>query len=386
MADSAQTRSGLQIFLQKKASKRLRNTLFTVMPLLELFFALHDGGKDGADGLGRPKMDPGFSAPIVGKGGVKREKIFKEREYLPTIQVSKPDKTEVKKMADYDVDPTVPNWTTTNAPLGRFKQPRFKFSRSKMPYKVPHSEIRTAQDGATTEGQAKAAIRSVYDSEVVTREAVLCEQLNDELWGVNGQPGSPTDEDAVTWDHIHSLEQAINTTGIYGGVDRALAANAWFRGNRIETANTDTFAQRIDHCNYTLGMASKGGGVQCVVVGETQFRKAKAEAKAESFQLMTNGIPEMAEFGFKREVIRIFSGNRPVYILWDPACPAGHGAFLDPSTWTVAIHPDKNFKISTPADQTKVEGGAEADTGTIEVELMLACEVPSFNAYFTNLG
>lgn len=384
--DSAQTRSGLQIFLQKKASKRLRNTLFTIMPVMEMFFGLAGAtGKEGADGLGRPKTDAGFVAPVIGKGSINREKIIKEREYLPLIQTTKPSKTEVKKMGDYDSDPTVPNWNTTNRPLGRFKQPRFKFSRSKMPYKVPHSDIRTAQDGTSTEAQAKVAIRSVYDSEVVTREAVLCEQLNDELWGVDGQQGYPTDEDAVTWDHIHSIEQALHTTGMYGGVDRALSENAWWRGQRIEDANTDTFAKRIDHCNYTLGMAAKGGGVQCVVVGEAQFRKAKAEAKTESYQLMTNGIQEMPEFGFKREIIRIYSGNHPVYVIWDPKIPDGHGAFLNPSTWTVAIHPDKNFKISKPADQTENEGGDEADTGTIEVELLLACEVPSFNAYFTNL-
>lgn len=123
-----------------------------------------------------------------------------------------------------------------------------------------------------------------------------------------------------------------------------------------------------------------------IVVGKAQFIKAKQEAKAESYQLFTNGIPEFAEFGFKREVVKINSGNAPVYIIYDPNCPATEGAFLNPATWTVAIAPDGNFKLSGPYDQTKVEGGKEADIGTINFEGLIACEVPSANAYFTNLA
>jgi hypothetical protein len=385
MADSAQVRTQLQIFLQKRSAKRVKNTLFNVMPLLEFFFAL-SGDKEGADDLGRPKSTGIMIGALSGVAKVRREKIYAEREYLPIIQTTAPAESEVKSMSDYDSDPTVVNWSTDNAPLKRFKQPRFKFARKKIPYKIPHSDVRTARSGAGAEGQASAAIKSVYDVEVKTRTAVLCKNLNSELWGINGQPGFPTDEDATQWDHLHSIQQALRADNVYAGIDRTLAANAYWRGNYDTTPRSFTFEDMIEFCNYDLGMIDKGLGVQVIAVGKALMKKAKAEAKTDSYTLCTNGIPEFPEYGFKRDVVRIHSGNRPVYVVYDPGCPAGHAACLDPSTWTVAIHPDSNFKVSKPSDQTEVEGGDEADTGTIAVEAMLACEVPSGNAYFTAIS
>lgn len=382
MADSSEIRTGLAAFLQSKASKRLKNTLFNVMPTLEFFFALA-GDKKDADGLGRPKS--GIVLSSLGVAKAQTERLMAERIYLPTIQTTKPSASDQKVMTDYDNDPTVPAWETTNAPLSRITQPRFKFCRIKMPYKIPHSEVRTAINTSRTEGETAAAIRSVYDLEVKSRMATHCENWNQRLWGSTGT-GYPSDEDATCWDNIHSLANALKADNTYGGVDRSLAANSWWRGNYNTTANSQTWEDRINYCNYDLGFAARGHGVQLIVVGGTLFKKAKAEAKAEGYQLFSNGIPEYPEFGFKREVVRIFSGNRPVYIIYDPEVPSGHGAFLDPSTWTVAIHRDANFKVSTPADQTKVEGGDEADTGTINTELLICCEVPSMNAYFTSLS
>jgi hypothetical protein len=384
MANSSEVRTQLAVFLQKKSASILRNTLFNIMPTLGFFFALN-GDKEGADGLGRPR--DGVFTTGVETARARREKLMAERIYMPVIQTTKPNKADAKAMADYDNDPVVPAWDTTNAPLNRITQPRFKFARKKMPFKIPHSEVRTAKAGMGSEtAQAATAIKSVYELEVRSRNAALCELLNDELWGVGGQQGYPTNEDSTTWDHFHSLQQALRDDNTYGGVDRTVAGNEFWKGHYVTTSNTMSFYDRIDYCNYTLGLADKGLGVQLIIVGKSQFIKAKQEAKAESYQLFTDGIPEFAEFGFRREVVKINSGNRPVYILYDPACPATHGAFLNPATWTVAFAPDGNFKISTPSDQTKVEGGDEADTGTINAELLFACEVPSANAYFTALA
>lgn len=402
MANSSEFRSGLSVFLQKKASKRLKNLLFNAMPTVEFFFAL-SGDKTGADGLGRPKSHVMVSA-LNGVAGATREKIMAEREYKPLVQTTKPSKTEVKKMTDFDSDPTVPAFDTTNDTLSWFSQPRFKFSRTKMPYKVAHSNVRTAKSSARTEGEAAAAIRSVYDAEVKTREGVMVEQLNDELFKVNGQPGYPSNEDAVTWDHFHSLQAAFSdgTNGpgtTYGGVDRSIAANSWWRGNYYTTSFTGNMNDLIDYANYDLNMIKKGLGVQMLAVGKTLMKRAKAEAKAEGYQMMTNGIPEYPEYGFKREIIRVWTGNRPVYIYYEPAIDdvdsaAGAGsngqgyaaAAIDPSTFTIIIPSDRNFKISKPVAANEVdEGGDEADFGTIEVEILMACEVPSGNAWFSNI-
>jgi hypothetical protein len=241
-----------------------------------------------------------------------REKAFAAREYLPIIQTTKPSKADAKAMTDYDNDPVVDNWDTTNSVLGRFKQPRFKFSRRKMPYKVAHSEIRTAKANASTEGQAADAIGSVYDVEVKTRTAALCELWNDQLFGVNGQTGAPTDEDAVTWDSIHSIDKAIGTTNTYGGLDRTDSANSWWQGNRYTATFTGTFEAMIDYCNYDYGMIDKGLGVQVIIVGKTLMKRAKAEAKAAGYT-MVSPSDARPEYGFKREMVCIHAGNRKVF-------------------------------------------------------------------------
>lgn len=383
MSNSAQVRTALNVFLQRKSSNRVINTLFNAMPTLQMMLQLADGDKAGPVGLGRQKTNVMFGR-LAGLDKSKQVKIFAEREYLPIVQTTKPSKTEVKPMGDYDSDPTVPNFDSTNSTLGRFTQPRFKFARKKSPYKVAHSEVRTAKNSPYTEGVAAGAIQSVYDVEVKTRTGVLCEVLNDDLWGINGVQGYPTSEDSITWDHFHSIKNALKTDNTYGGIDRNSAT--WWQGGYDTAAYTDTFEDAINQYNYqTNGFLAKGLGVQCIAVGGALMKKAKAEAKTESYQLISDSIKEFPEWGFRQEVVKIWAGNRPTYVYYDPAVPAGEAAFLDPSTWSIAIPGDRNFKVSRPVAANEVdEGGDEADFGTIEVEIMICCEVPSGNAYRTN--
>jgi hypothetical protein len=148
----------------------------------------------------------------------------------------------------------------------------------------------------------------------------------------------------------------------------------------------------IEHCNYDLGMISKSLGVQIIGVGKTLMKRAKAEARVSSYQLIAPHVKD-PEYGFTRDMVCINSGARRVFVYYDPAIDAvdtaagtNHAFALDPSTWSVCIHKDNNFRVTPPSDQTKVEGGDEADTGTIGVELFVVCEVPSGNALFTNVS
>jgi hypothetical protein len=392
MADSTQVRTQLSVFLQRKVASDVKNTLFNIMPTLEFFCALN-GDKEGASGLGRPQAGMFAVGRINGVSRPRKATVQAHREYLPIVQTTKPSKTERKAMTDYDSDPVVPSWDTTNAPMKRFKQPRFKFARFKMPYKIPHSELRTVMNSGLEGGQAAKAVGSVYEVEVKSRMAALCESLNDDMFKQATSAGAPTDEDAVQWDRFHSIPYAIGANTLtYAGIDRSVAANAFWKGALVSSTFTGSFEDMINNANYDQGMIDKGLGVQLIAVGKTLMKRAKAEAKAEGYQLMTNGIPEFPEFGFKREIVRIFSGNRAVYVYYDPQVnqldtdtSKSNALCLDPSTWTVIIHPDANFKVSKPADQTEVEGGDEADTGTIHLEMLLACEVPSGNAYFSDV-
>jgi hypothetical protein len=392
MADSDLVRNEIDIFIRQKSAKRVKNTLFDAMPTLDWILTIN-GHKKGADGLGRVSTSPGMMVGAHnGVANVNRQKIFAERKYRPLIQKSKPSKTEIKRMTDHDNDPVVPNWDTTNKTLSRFTSPFFHFTRYKMPYKVAHSDIRTVLAGPGVEGEAASALGNVYDAEIKTREGVLCEQINDDLFQNGTGQGYPTDADNINWDYLYSFQSALDTDNSYGGVDRSVAANSYWRSNRITSSFAGTFEDLINYCNYDLGMLKKGLGVQLIAVGGDLMKRAKAEARSLGYHLTTGKIPDMPEYGFMRETVCIHAGNRPVYIYYEPAMgDVGQGdayntaLCLDPSTWTVAIHPESDFTISKPSDQTKVEGGDEADTGTIAAELLIACEVPSGNAWFETL-
>lgn len=394
MADSAQVRSELQIFLQRKTAQRVKSTLFNVSPMFDFLFGLN-GQKKGADGLGRPEAGNLAIGRINEASRPMREKMFAAREYLPIAATTAPSEADVKIMGDYDSAPTVPNWDTTNKPLSRFKQARFKLCRWSMPYKVPHSEVETAQANSSSspEAQAADAVGSVYDAEVKPRTAALCKRINNQLFGIGGETGAPVDEDAVTWSSIHSLQNALGTTNTYGGIDRSLPANAYWRSNRYTSTWTGTFYEAIDYCNYDFGMIDKGLGVQFALVGKDLMRKAKAEAKQAGYQMISNSVPE-PEFGLTRESVIVNTGNRRVFITYDPAVntvdtAAGtkYAFFIDPSTWTIAIPGNRNFVVSKPVNAKEVdEGGDEADFGTIDAQAMLCCEVPSGNALFTDFS
>lgn len=388
MANTSDLRTRLQIFLQKRASDYVRSAIFPVMPVMGWLWAFN-GDKKGDKGLGVPSAD-GVIATRIPTAKARKQQMMSERSYHPVINVSVPPEGDIKAMSDYDTDPTVTDGED-QATLSRFTQPCFKFTRQKMPYKIWHSDVRTAKRGGQgVEAQAAAAVGSVYDAEVKLRMGSLGSKLNKTLWEKAGSAtGVPTDETQTQWSQFHSLKAAASSINIYAGVDRSLPANAYFRGGGgngvVSAATSYSYEDLINYCNYDLGFADYGLGVDLVLVGRTGFKAAKKEAKTESFQLISNlaTIPEMAEFGFIKEVVRISSGGQWVYVCFDPTAPdqtdsgaVNHVVVMNSSAWTTAIAPDGNFAVSTPADQTKVEGGSESDTGTIQAELMLACENP----------
>lgn len=384
MANTGDVRSKLQVFLQKQASSYVISTLFPVMPLMGWFWGLN-GDKQGHKGLGVPSPE-GIVVSKVPSAQARRQQMMSARQYMPVINTSVPTESDIKAMQDYDTDPVVSD-AEDNSTLNRFTQPVFKFTRQKMPYQVWHSDTRTAKNsGNGVEAQAASAIRSVYDAEVKLRMGSLGSKLNKTLWQKAGSgSGVPADETQTQWSQYHSLAATASATNIYAGVDRSLSQNAFWQGNTVSATTSTSFEDAINYANYDLGFGDVGLGVNLIMVGRTGFKAAKKEAKAESFQLISGleKIPDMAEFGFVKEVVRISSGGQWVYVCFDPTCPdqndgSGHNAMavINSSVWTTAIAPDGNFAISTPADQTKVKGGEEADTGTIQAELMLACEDP----------
>lgn len=401
MANSSEVVSGVSSFLQKITGSRVINTLSDKMPTLDFLVRLN-GHKQGPFGLGRPEAGDLAFGRINGISRPMKEKCFRERVYEPIWKKTKPsDSARIKKMAYRDNTVAVPHpGTGDSLVLERFIQPRFKFSRTQSAATVWHDDKRTAFVNATNQGQAAKAILSVFEVEDKDAEVMLCERLNNELFGINGQTGAPTTEDMKVWDSMHSIASALDTDNIYGGIDRSDDDYADWRGNVYSTAFTGTFEDLIQHSNYTLfddlgthgdsgGLLKKGLGVQLLIVGGELMKKALNESRSRAATYQVSRVPD-PEYGFTRERVTIHSGNRPVHIVYDPAMDVVGDTTvyaLDPSTWTVAIPSDRNFATSEVIDLKKAsEGGDERDAWHKEVDIMLACEVPCANAIYTNVS
>lgn len=396
MASSTQIKTGLTTLIQSHVSDKLQNTLFNRMPLL-YFLMGKDGDKTGPIGLGRPKVN-GQSKGIFVTGmetaKPRREEILGSRIYEPIVQTTGPAMGDGKVLGMYDTMPTRTAWDTL-APSSYFTRPRVKWVERADPYSVPNKEIRTTKSVvAGKELPAWRAIGSLFQAETTSVLATHNKWWNQELYGTNSNTG-PSNEDATVWDNVHPMSVALDGTSTYCGVDRTVAANAYWKGaggsGKITSAFGADFENLINYCNYDLGMASKGTGIDLLLMGGALFKKAKSEAKAKSHQLIyssssTPAIPDFGFFGFQREVVKIDN----TWICYDPELDTAnftaHVLALNLSTWTLAIHPDSNFKVSEPFDQSKIKGGEDSQTGQIRTELMLVCEVPSLNAYFSNVS
>lgn len=398
MANSTQIRQATDIFFRKKGPDYVRNTIFNVMPTFELFFALQGGNTEGK-GLGRPGSSVFLSG--VPSAKARRMAVTNQREYYPIIMTEAGDveDTDEKSMSDRDFSPSVGDWED-KAPLNAFTEPRVRFVRRKRALKVPHSDIFTAQDtsSGSPETESAAAIRSPYEVEYQRKLAIFCKGWNKMLFGTHPTfaGGGPTNEALRTWDCLHSFFVMIHDSNTYLGVDRSLADNSYFRGRRITAARNAVLEDLLNEVYYDFGIYGNGGGPDLVITGAKLFQKFKKEIDLKRMRIATEAIPNRPEWGFKHEILCIGFGNKMIYVIYDPECPetldedgnltSGSVLFLDTSTFTMAIHPRYNFALTPWKPQDIIEGGDEADVAYLQASVLLCCEIPSWNAVFTNVS
>ncbi len=391
MANSDFAYAGYTVFLQKKSSKRLRNRLFNIMPVLYLLTGL-TGKKSGDIGLGAPNTSSNVLVSGTSTDGTKKESMFAEAAYRPTIQYQAAAVADGKTMGQYSSVPVRSDGANNN-PANYFIQPEARFHERADPWEVPNDQIETivANSSGGWPAQATTAIGNIMDAEVKTVEGVHLKYWNQTLWGTTGN-GYPSNQSAVKWDALHSLPYSIGPDtqsssnpyrrNNYLGLDRSVAANAFWRGKGTDAYGNVVFRDFIRTLNYdsSYRFADVGAGVDIIAVDGAGFQKALNEADGKTGIVMHGGPPSMAEMGFKRDVVCF---DNQTYVIYDPECPSGHMAALNSSTWTVAIHGAKNFKVSTPKDQTEIKGGDDVTCGTIRTKALWCCEEPAYNGYFT---
>jgi hypothetical protein len=393
MADNAAIRSGISTLIQDHLSQKLVNLLTNVMPLT-YFLLGKDGNKKGnltggtdtaIYGLGRRAT--GFLLTGVPVGKTRREQVLNSDRYMPIVQVSNPPASDGKVLTQRDTMPSRTNWHL-NSPVTRYKRPFFKWVERVDPISVPKKDIRRVKTAAPNEKLASKAIGDLFTAEADNVMSTHLQWWNQHFWGTDGT-GYPADVDAEVWDNIYSVKQSLLTNNIYGGIDRTVSANAFWRGNAVATHRAAVLEDLVNYANYDLGCAKKGIGINLLLCGANLFPIFAAEAKAKGGQIYYDGLPDMGEFGFKKPIVRFNN----TFVVYDPECPSKINgadknavAGLNLDTWTMAISPGANFTVDEAFDQSKVKGGADEITSNIRTEMIFACEAPSVNVWFDDVG
>lgn len=388
MADSSAVRTGLDTLIAENWSSTIIDNLFDIMPLFAAFVTKNGQSKKDVTGLGVP--DSGMVLTGVKSAKVRKREILSSLVYQPHIHHLLPAEGDGKVMGLYDNMPVRSDWENSG-PEKRFKRPAVKWCELADPCKVSNEIIRHTKRTAAGERNGWESIGDllkVEQSDVLGRHMLRWSQM---LWGnyagtANGAStsGAPSDEDDDKWDAIYSVKNACKADNTYCGVDRSLSGGSYFRGNYVSATTAPVFRDMIRYANYgTPALAAKNKGLDAIFVGGTLFQYALAEADAKGGQIIRAGtpIPEFGQFGWQRDLVKIDN----TFIVYDPGAPSGDAFGVNFKTWTLAIHPDANFKQSTPEDQSKVEGGDDATTWTIRTKLLLIAEDPSGNVYWDDV-
>lgn len=394
MADIAAVRRGIQTIMQDHLSSKVV-AMNTPRLVLLNFIAMKTGDKKGIYGMGRPMVDGKVNTGIIVSRSetakARKEEIFGSLVYQPIIRFRLPPATDNKVITSRtDNDPSRADWAN-NQTEQMFVRPAFKWFILTSPGKVSKLTMRMTTAAAKNDVRAWEAIGSLFTAEASAVNEVHHKSLNERLIGLAPSDGKspvagrPSNESAEWYDNLFGLEAALHDANIYGGVDRTVVGNEWWKGNRVATPVRTSFEDMINFAKYQAPrpLANFGLNVDLMLVGNALFVKAIAEGRAKGSQPIYEGAcPEFAEFGIKNDAVRI--GR--TWIVNEPEFPAGHCAGLSLDTFTVAIHPKANFTVSEPADQQKIEGGSRAVTFTEETQIMACCEWPAGNVYWTDVA
>lgn len=390
MANSALVREDLDTLIAENWDNTVIDLNYDMMPFMGLMFGKF-GTKSDFRGIGIPNS--GMLLSGVASAQMRKKQILSSLIYQPLIKTGTAPR-DGKAMGMTDNMPSRTAWEQ-NSPTKRFTRPAAKWVEIADAAEVPNEHIRHTQRAAAGERNGWEALGDLLRVERNDTAAEHLKRWNELFWGVydgtdgNDQgistSGSPSDESDEKWDAPHSIKNALSASNTYCGVDRSLAANAYFRGNTISAATSPVFRDMIRYANYTLGLSKKGQGLDVILVGGDLFPIALSEADAKGGgQVVTAGTPikEFGQFGFKRDTVRIDN----TWIVYDPTCPAGDAVGLNLKTWTLAIHPDANFKQSTPYDNSQQKGGDDSTSWTLRTKLLCVCEAPSLNVYWDNVA
>ncbi len=370
---------GLDALAGPYISNKIAANYFYRDPLLYLMAAL--GGNDtkptGLE-IGRPAAMPILAGKKLDK--VTRMALSGISAYFPGFAIQNP--TNVKIMGATDTSPQVSAASSQTVNQGNLRgTAEIRWTG------VIKEQIliwRTTLDNAVQE--AGSAGRGIARAQVLKEASDIAiqnvyQKISDEIW-----TGSPTDQDQKPWDHFLGLSGWMSATNYWGRVNRSLAKNAQWRGITDATTTLVNLSRLIDiakYDNYLADLTNQDGdGAFVFLCNNACYKSFKEEALGKGGVEVLNGLPEMAQFGVKQEVLR----KDNVYIVRAKQCPAKTAYFLYLPVWKFIPNSVVPFTV-TPFEYLPRYGQAAADAyqAYVEMQAMLTCDNPGLNMAFTNL-
>ena len=367
---------------------------FPIMPTIAWLLAMNQlGVKKGFQGIGRPES----KGVLVGAGAVgapNKETVLNTTTYRPAEITGYPSPTINTVIGEYGTMPLQPN-ADTDTTESYVQRPFFKYTELATPLFVWKNSI--DQTKSSTRGEnpdVRKAVGSLFTMETTQKAKTHAEGWNNMFW-TDGN--APSNVDSRFWSSQYAFEEALDDDNTYAGVNRALAANAYFRAQRVTALQPASLIHLTNFSRFdtTYGIHKWGlRGKMLYVVGLELFSRFLNEARAKGAGTMITGdkIPGMPQHGFQDStVIKV---DDMTYCICDPSVPTNgvNGATknvvlgLTVPTWTVAIRPGKNWTTDPWFDLTQLEGGKDAFKSQVRTQLMVACEAPRLNFWFEDVA
>jgi hypothetical protein len=390
VANSSQLLTGLRTLTADHMSSIAVDLTFTIMPTVA-FLIGQPGDKDSPFGIGRPK---GVVSGAASMKGLNKETVLNTATYRPIITKDYPSTSLNTVLGQHGTMPLQAN-ADTDTTVSYFVRPHFRYTELATPLLVWKKDIELTKSSTRGENpDVRKAVGSLFKTEIAQKMKTQLSSWNSMFWSAASAPSDADNQDG--WDSQYSFANALKEDNSYAGIDRAQSANSYWRGNYVTTNPTASAMSIVEYVRYDHndGVFRYGNWPMLYVVGPrlwTQFR-AECRTKGAGVVVSSDTIPNMGQFGHqKTDVIKIDDNN---FFICDPSCPTNgvNGATanavlaLTPSTWTVAIRSSKNFAADDWFDLTQTEGGKDAFKTQIRTELMLACEAPKLNFYFTDVS
>jgi hypothetical protein len=266
----------------------------------------------------------------------------------------------------------------------KYQRPVFRWTQYKSTARVYNHDIERARTmAAGNEQYFNAKVNDIYMDEQKEKAGLQAQRMAEDF--IYGLPSNTGTTDAANggglWDAPYGVTYAINdgstiNSAVYAGVDRSLAANAYFRARVDATARVYTLVDLWQSMHLTWGLINNGGNVDAVFVGPALFAKWQKESLAYTQNVNTDPNVQLlvSKYGYKNLPLKFMN----TYVFLEPRVAPNKVFGMNLKPWIIAFKAGHKWSIEGPFPQNAVEGGIDGKIFYVDTQVMLICESPYY--------